>query len=157
MSSDQSQDQSPDQAQAAEARFAEALAASGARDPRDYYREKLRELKRDSPEGYAEGVAYYQQTLIPSIADGKVDPIEAWRDYGLLIARLVAPGHPVAVDAGGRSSPFQPPGDPGDMVLHMPDQSRTRPILVTLPAEPSEAQLATFDWLVSGRQALRTM
>ena len=146
---------SSDQKQAAEARFAEALAATGARDPRDYYREKLRELKHNSPEGYAEGVAYYQQTLIPSIADGEVDPLEAWRDYGLLIARLTARGRPVAVDPAGRSSPFQPPGDPGDMVLHMPDANRERPILVTLPAEPSEAQRATFDWLVAGRRALR--
>ncbi|MXV95124.1 MAG: hypothetical protein F4Y07_12915 [Gemmatimonadetes bacterium] len=146
---------SSDQSQAAEARFAEALAATGARDPRDYYREKLRELKLNSPEGYAEGVAYYQQTLIPSIAGGEADPLEAWRDYGLLIARLTVPGRPVAIDAGGRSRPFQHPGDPGDMVLHMPDTSRARPVLVTLPAKPSEAQLATFDWLVAGRRALR--
>ena len=146
---------SSDQKQAAEARFAEALAATGARDPRDYYREKLRELKHNSPEGYAEGVAYYQQMLIPSIAGGEVDPLEAWRDYGLLIARLMAPGRPVAIAPGGRSRPFQPPGDPGDMVLHMPENSRTRPILVTLPPKPSQAQLATFDWLVAGRRELR--
>ena len=146
---------SSDSAQAAEARFAEALAASGARDPRDYYRERLRELRRASPEAYAEGVAYYQQTLIPSIAGGDADPLEAWRDYGLLIARLTSPGRPVAVDSGGRSSPFRPPGDSGDMILHMPDRSTERPILVTLPAEPSPAQMATFDWLVARRRALR--
>ena len=146
---------SSDPKQAAEARFAEALTATGARDPRDYYREKLRELKHNSPDGYAEGVAYYQKTLIPSIAGGEADPLEAWRDYGLLIARLTAPGRPVAVDQAGRSRPFQPPGDPADMVLHLPDKSGERPILVTLPAEPSEAQMATFDWLVSGRRALR--
>lgn len=145
---------SSDPKQAAEARFAEALAATGARDPRDHYRKMLRELKRNSAEGYAEGVAYYQQTLIPSIADGK-DPLEAWRDYGLLIARLAAPGRPVAVDPRGRSRPFQVPGNPGDMILHMPHRSRERPILVTFPAEPSEAQIATFDWLVAGRRALR--
>ncbi len=145
---------SSDPKQAAEARFAEALAATGARDPRDYYREKLRELKHGNAGGYAEGVAYYQQTLIPSIADGE-DPLEAWRDYGLLIARLTAPGRPVAVDPGGRSRPFQAPGNPGDMILHMPDKSRERPILVTLPPEPSEAQIATFDWLVAGRRTLR--
>ena len=146
---------SSDQKQAAEARFAEALAATGARDPRDYYRDRLRELKHNNPEGYAEGVAYYQQTLIPSIAGGEADPLEAWREYGLLIARLTVAGRPVAVDAGGRSRPFRPPGDPGDMVLHMPDRGRERPILVTLPAKPSQAQLGTFDWLVGGRRALR--
>lgn len=146
---------SSDPKQAAEARFAEALAATGARDPRNYYRDKLRELKHNNPEGYAEGVAYYQQTLIPSIAGGKADPLEAWRDYGLLIARLTAPGRPVSVDPDGRSRPFQPPGERNDMVLHMPGKRRAHPILVTLPPKPSAAQMATFDWLVAGRRALR--
>ena len=144
-----------DPKQTAETRFAEALAASGARDPRDYYRTKLRELKRLNPEGYAEGVAYYQQTLIPSIAGGEADPIEAWRDYGLLIARLTAPGRAVAIDPGGRSRPFEPPGKPVDMVLHLPEANRDRPILVALPAGPTAAQSATYDWLVAGRRALR--
>ncbi len=144
-----------DPKQAADTRFAEALAASGARDPRDYYRAKLRELKRHNPDGYAEGVAYYQQTLIPSIAGGEADPIEAWRDYGLLIARLTAPGRPVAIDPEGRSRPFEPPGNAADMVLHLPESSRERPILVALPAEPTGAQSATYDWLVAGRRALR--
>ena len=145
-----------DPKQAADTRFAEALAASGARDPRDYYREKLRELRRLNPEGYAEGVAYYQNTLIPSIAGGDADPLEAWRDYGLLIARLTAPGRPVAIDAGGRSRSFDPPGEPADMVLHMPDRSRERPILVALPAQPTPAQSATYDWLVAGRRSPRS-
>jgi len=145
-----------DPKQAADTRFAEALAASGARDPRDYYREKLRELRRLNPEGYAEGVAYYQNTLIPSIAGGDADPLEAWRDYGLLIARLMAPGRPVAIDPEGRSRSFDPPGEPGDMVLHMPEKSRERPILVALPALPTPAQSATYDWLVAGRRAPRS-
>ncbi len=145
-----------DQKQAADTRFAEALTASGARDPRDYYREKLRELRRLSPDRYAEGVAYYQNTLIPSIAGGDADPLEAWRDYGLLIARLTAPGRPVAIDPEGRSRPFDPPGEPADMVLHMPEKIRERPILVALPAQPTPAQSATYDWLVAGRRAPRS-
>ena len=144
-----------DPKQAADTRFAEALAASGARDPRDYYREKLRELRRLDPEGYAEGVAYYQNTLIPSIAGGDADPLDAWRDYGLLIARLTAPGRALAIDPEGRSRAFDPPGEAGDMVLHMPEKSRERPILVALPAQPTAAQSATYDWLVAGRRALR--
>ncbi len=140
--------------QAADARFAEALAASGARDPRDYYRDRLRELKRTSPQGYAEGVAYYQNTLVPSIAAGEADPIEAWRDYGLLLARLTAPGRAVAVDATGLSRPFEPPGDTADMVLHLPERTRDRPILVALPPDPTAAQLATHQWLVAGARAL---
>ena len=144
-----------DPKQAADTRFAEALAASGARDPRGYYREKLRELKQVNPEGYAEGVAYYQKTLIPSIAGGDADPLEAWRDYGLLIARLLAPGRAVAIDAEGRSRSFDPPGEHVDMVLHLPEPSRERPILVALPPQPTPAQSATYDWLVAGRRAVR--
>lgn len=143
-----------DPQQAADARFSEALAASGARDPRNYYRDLLRELRRSNPEGYAKGVAYYQNTLVPSIAGGESDPLEAWRDYGFLLARLTAPGRTVAVDATGRSRPFDPPGDPGDMLLHVPDASRERPILVALPPNPTPAQLATHQWLVKGARGL---
>ncbi len=143
-----------DPQQAADARFLEALAAAGARDPRDYYRDRLRELRRANPEGYRKGVAYYQNKLVPSIAEGKVDPLEAWRDYGLLLARLTAPGRAVAVDATGRASPFEPPGNTVDMLLHLPEKSRERPILVALPASPTRAQLATHQWLVIGRRTL---
>lgn len=140
--------------QAADARFEEALAATGARDPRDYYRDRLRELKRANPEGYAEGVGYYRNTLVPSIAAGEADPIGAWREYGLLLARLTAPGRAVAVDATGRSRPFELPGDAADMVLHLPERNRDRALLVALPPQPTSAQLATHQWLVAGGRAL---
>ena len=140
--------------QTADARFAEALAATGARDPRDYYRNRLRELKRNNPDGYAEGVAYYQNTLVPSIANGEADPLEAWRDYGLLLARLAGPGRAVAIDATGRARAFEPGCDAADMVLHLPERSRDRPILVALPPDPTPAQLATHQWLVAGARAL---
>ncbi len=142
-------------AKVAETRLAEALATSGASDPRDHCRETLRALKRSNPAGYEEGVAYYQHTLIPSIANRGAAPLEAWRDYGLLLGRLTAPGRPVAVNPTGRSRAFEPPGDPDDVVLHMPDKNRVRPVLVALPAKPSPAQQATVDWLVTGRRALR--
>lgn len=143
---------------AADQRFAEALAEAGARDPRDYYRERLRELKGANPEGYASAVGYYTDTLLPSIAEGNAEPLAAWREFGLLIARLTAPGRTVAVDAGGRARPYEPPGDSDDMVLHLPEGRGVRGgrvLLVGLPPEPSDAQLATHDWLVAGRRALR--
>ncbi len=142
-----------DSRQAADARFAEALAATGARDPRGYYRGRLRELRHANPGAYAEGVAYYQNTLVPSIAAGDADAIEAWREYGLLLARLTSPGRAVAVDATGRSRPFEPPGDAADMVLHLPEHTRERPILVALPSDPTPAQTATHQWLVRGARA----
>ena len=138
----------------ADARFAAALAAGGARDPRDYYRARLRDLKQSNPQGYADAVAYYQTMLVPSIAEDGADPLVAWRDFGLLLARLSAPGRAVAVDPGGRSRPFEPPGEAEDMILHLPDARNTRALLVGLPPEPSPAQMATHNWLVLGRRAL---
>ncbi len=141
-----------DSQQKADTRFAEALATSGARDPREYYRKQLRELKRSNPEGYAEAVAYYQKELITSIAERGADPLEAWQSFGLLIAGLTSPGRPVAVDPTGRSRPFAPPGKVGDMILHVPDAKNARPLLVGLPPNPSSAQMATYNWLVLGRR-----
>lgn len=139
----------------ADARFEQALAAVGARDPRDYYRDRLRDLKRVNPEGYAEAVAYYRDTLIPSIAEGGAEPLTAWREYGLLIARTTAPGRTVAVDATGRAQPYEPPGDPSDMILHLPHVTKGSALLVGLPPELSAAQTAAYDWLVAGRRAPR--
>jgi len=137
----------------ADARFAAALAAGGARDPRDYYRARLRDLKQSNPLGYADAVAYYQSTLIPSIAEQEADPLTAWREFGLLLARLTAPGRAVAVDATGRSRPFEPPGETADLILHLPDARNARALLVGLPPKPSAAQMATHNWLVLGRRA----
>ena len=138
----------------ADARFEAALASAGARDPRDYYRSRLRELKRSNPEGYADAVAYYQSTLLTSIARRDADPLRAWREFGLMIAQLTAAGRAVAIDPAGRSRPFKSPGSGDDLILHLPDARNQRALLVGLPPKPSAAQAATFNWLVRGRRAL---
>ena len=137
---------------AADARFAAALAETGSRDPRDYYRDHLAELKRSSPAEYADVVAYYEDTLIPSIAEQEADPIAAWREFGVRLAEATAPGRAVAVDRKGRSSPFSPPGEPADMFLHLPEDRQRRALLVGLPPEPSAPQMAAYEWLVLGRR-----
>ena len=139
--------------QKADARFEAALAATGARDPRDYYRTRLRELRQSNPEGYADAVAYYQRTLVTSIAEQDADPFEAWQSFGLRIAQLTAAGRAVAVNPAGRSRPFEAPGRTEDMILHLPDARNRRALLVGLPPEPSAAQMATYNWLVQGRRA----
>ena len=138
--------------QKADARFEAALAATGARDPREYYRSRMLELKRSNPQGYAAAVAYYQSTLVASIAEQDADPLQAWQTFGLRIAELTAAGRAVAVDPAGRSRPFEPPGRSEDMILHLPDARNQRALLVGLPPEPSAAQLATWNWLVRGRR-----
>lgn len=128
-----------------------SLAASGARDPREFYRERLRELKRVSADAYQTAVAYYTETLIPEVAGGERDPLEAWTEYGRRLAAALAPGRTVGVDETGRAHPWER-HEPDRLVLHLPDEKGARALLVGLPASLSDAQRATYDVLVAGKQ-----
>ncbi|HUF76377.1 MAG TPA: hypothetical protein VMM35_08865 [Longimicrobiales bacterium] len=128
-----------------------ALTASGARDPRELYRERLRELKRVSPEAYTSAVAYYTETLIPQVAAGERDPLEAWTEYGRRLAAALAPGHTLGIDETGRAHPWER-HEPDRLVLHLPDEKGGRALLVGLPPTLSDAQRATYDVLVAGKQ-----
>ncbi|MFQ5538270.1 MAG: hypothetical protein ACE5GJ_12560 [Gemmatimonadota bacterium] len=138
----------------ADRRLEEALAEEGARDPREFYRERLRELKQQNPDGYADAVGYYRDELIPRVAAGEAPPLEAWTEYGRRLAEAVAPGRTVSVDRTGRSHPWNgmPPRD--HLILHLPEDAGARALLVGLPAELSRAQRATYDALVGGKHAL---
>ena len=140
--------------QIAEERFEAARQAAGARDPRDFYRDMLRDLKEVNPAGYDEAVRHFQETLVPSIASGEAEPLGAWREYGQLLAELMGPGRTVAVDASGRADPYQSQTPMDRLVLHLPNEKRSRALLVSLPPEPSSAQLATYQLLVKGKQRL---
>lgn len=135
--------------------FEKALEERGARDPREFYRERLRELKNRSPDAYEEAVAYYQETLVPRVASGGEDPLRAWLEYGRKLAELCAQGRTVVVDSTGRARPYQAQDGPGLLVLHLPRANKDRPLLVGLPRDLSPAQKATYDLLVAGRQTLR--
>lgn len=146
----------PDDPQAiADARLEAALAARGARDPREYYRERLRQLREQDRDAYDRAVAHYRDTLLPSISDGSVEPLAAWTEYGRRLAELLAPGRTVALDASGRAQPYRAPAEPDHLVLHLPDGRRTPTLLVGLPPEPTPAQRAAYDWLVQGRTSLK--
>lgn len=132
----------------------QALADSGARDPREFYRDRLRDLKQQNPEGYKGAVRYYRETLIPSVANGEEPPLDAWVEYGRRLADALAPGRTVSIDETGRAHPFDGP-KPDRLVLHLPDGKRGRSLLVGLPADLSPAQRASFDVLVSGKQKKR--
>jgi len=140
----------------ADRRLEEALAREGARDPREFYRERLRELKQTNPDGYAGAVAYYRDTLIPGVASGEAEPLEAWTEYGRHLAESLTPGRTVAVDGTGRSHPYQAPAPRDQLVLHIPDGKGGRALLVGLPAELTPAQRATYDVLVSGKLKLKS-
>ena len=138
----------------ADRRLEAALATSGARDPREFYRERLRELKQADRAAYEQAVGYYRDTLVPSVAQG-ADPIPAWTEYGRRLAALGTPGRTVMVDAGGTAAPYQAPAPPDRLILHLPDGTRGRAVVVGIPAELSRAQRATNDLLVGGKLTLK--
>ncbi|MDH3270950.1 MAG: hypothetical protein OEN56_06435 [Gemmatimonadota bacterium] len=134
--------------------YEQALERTGARDPREFYRERLRTLKDTNPVGYDEAVAYYRETLIPAVASEDGDPVAAWTEYGRRLAHSVSAGRTVSIDASGRSHPYEK-SDPGRLILHLPDDSGSRALLVALPTELTSAQRATYDVLVAGKQRTR--
>ena len=72
----------------ADQRLQSALDERGARDPREFYRGQLRELREANPQGYDDAVRYYKDTLIPSIGSEGADPLVAWTEYGRQLATL---------------------------------------------------------------------
>jgi hypothetical protein len=127
-----------------------ALAEAGARDPREFYRERLRELKRADAGAYETAVAYYRDTLIPRVAGGDCDPLDEWTEYGRRLASALAPGRTVSVDDTGLAREYEGPAR-DHLVLHIPD-GKGRALLVGLPTKLSPAQRATYDVLVEGKQ-----
>ena len=135
--------------------LAEALNASGERDPRDYYRNRLMELKGSNPEGYDAAIEYYRNKLIPLIASGEAEPIVAWTEYGRFLAESLTPGQTVSINPSGESHPYEPTMASGNLVLHIPESGKGgRAILVGLPNDLSPAQRATYDVLVSGKHRM---
>ena len=135
--------------------FEEALGQTGSKDPREFYRKRLREMKADNPDAYREAVAYYENELVPSIAEAGHDPLTAWQRFGCRMAELTVTGKPIEIDVTGRRRPYTPPTPADRMVLYIPQGSKGRALVVGLPPELSAAQLATYDLLVGGRQKMR--
>ena len=128
-----------------------ALATSGARDPRDFYRERLRELKQVNPESSRAAVTYYREVLIPEVASGAGNPLDAWIEYGRTLAEALAPGRTVSIDETGKSHNYEGVDSSG-LILHLPQETGARALLVSLPVTMSSAQRATYDVLVRGKQ-----
>ena len=140
--------------QDADRALAEALERTGARDPRELARERLRELKHNNQAAYEDAVVFYQETLVPTVAGGDADPLLAWTQYGLKLAELTAPGRAVTIDTAGRSVPYEAPAPPEALLLHLPEAQNQKALVVGLPPELTGAQRAAYDWLVAGRRNL---
>jgi hypothetical protein len=138
----------------ADSKLEAALAASGARDPREFYRDRLRALKEADRGAYEQAVGYYRDTLVPAVAGG-ADPLPAWTEYGRKLADLAAPGRTMMIDETGAAAPYQAPAPADRLILHMPEGRGGRALVVGIPAELSRAQRATYDLLVSGKLTLK--
>ncbi len=148
------QDQATNPQEAASRRFEEALEETGARDPRDFYRELLKELKARDQEAFDRAVERWQEGVIEPLARGEGDALARWLHYGLELARTLHPGRTVRIDDDGRAQPLEGDAHWSWLILHLPDRKRERAVPVSIPPKPTPAQQATMDLLVQGRLKL---
>ncbi len=132
-------------------RFETALTEVGARDPREFYRTRLKELREGNPDGFRAAIRYFENELVPAVARADSDPIGEWLEYGRILASLRIDGSTVMIDSSGRSRPYERPVPPDDLVLHLPTSTRETALAVGLPPTLSPAQAATYQLLVSRR------
>jgi len=133
----------------AEARTEQALAESAFHDPRDAYRDRLRNLRKLSPSAYSAAVQYYEETLLPTLLDEATDPLVAWIEYGRRLGQLTSAGRVVSIDATGRAEDYQSLNDPPVLVLHLPEDTAVDALALAVPRAMTDAQHATFDLLIN--------
>lgn len=136
----------------ADARFERALQETGARDPRGFFRDQLRELKSANPDAFRRALRYFDETLIPTVADEGSDPVAEWLEYGRLLASLAVPGRAVQIDAGGRARDYARPVPPDALVLHLPENAARPALVLGIPPRLSPHQRASYDLLVKQSQ-----
>jgi len=136
----------------ADRRFAEALEETGTRDPRDYFRDRLRALREDDRAAYDEAIRFYRERVVEAISGGE-DPIRAWRSYGLHLAERTAPGRTVQIDPEGGGTPYEADAPWDALIIHLPDAVRAPATILGMPAQLSPAQRATCDILAPRQTA----
>jgi hypothetical protein len=142
------------QRQRADARLDGALERAALRDPRPFFRDRLRLLKERDPAAFEEARRYAEEVLLPRVAAEGSDPVAEWFAYGERLSELGGHGRIVSVHPGGRARTLAPPPHPDHLVLHLPDDARTPALVLLAPRHLSPAQQATYDLLVEGKLAL---
>ena len=138
----------------ADARFESALKQAGARDPREFDRKQMVALRDADPEAFRRARAYFEEQLIPAVAAEDSDPRAEGLEYGRVLATLAAKGRTVQIDPTGRAAEYARPVPPDHLVLHLPDRTALKAIVVGIPTTLSPAQRASYDLLVKQAQSL---
>ena len=136
----------------ADARLEAALQDADQQDPRDHFRHALKVLKRANPDGFQDALRYFEEELTPAVA-GEADPLDAWAEYGEMLADALGPGRTVELDSTGRARPVEDLKAARGLVLHIPDDAAVPAVVLRYPRRPSPAQRASHELLVQGRQA----
>lgn len=136
----------------ADARFEQALQAAGARNPRGFFRDQLRDLKVNDADAFRRALRYFDETLIPTVADEASDPIAEWLEYGRLLASLTLPGRAVQIDPAGRARDYARPVPADALVLHLPDNAAKPALVLGIPPKLTPHQRASYDLLVKQSQ-----
>ena len=93
------------------------------------------------------GVRRYEEELIPSIADGSANPLDAWISYGGWLCDQLYGGRLVWIDETGRSTPLEATLPHGALALYLPNRDDQPTILLAAPESPSAYQAAARDLL----------
>jgi hypothetical protein len=131
----------------AEARLDAALAAAGLEDPRPALRAQLKRLRMQDEAAFQQAVRLYDEDVVPALA-ADARALDTWLAYAQRLGEMLAAGRFLAVDPGGRAALYTAPYQPGDLVLHVPDDAAAPTIPAALPAQCSPHQQATLDLLV---------
>lgn len=129
----------------ADAATESAIEAGPYLDFRETYRDRLRWLKESQPDAFARALAHYNEVLVPRVAAGG-DAIREWIGYGEVLGELSGSGRTVSVDETGRAGGA---GEPGGLILHLPDDQKIPALALAVPKHMSDAQAATLRLLVA--------
>ena len=137
----------------AENRTETAITESGFEDFRPAFRERLRRLREDKPAAFAAALRYYEDRLLPVVADESSDALSEWVAYGQRLGELTSAGQTLSIDETGRARPYTAVS-PDQLTLHIPGDTSVEALALLVPRELSHAQRATVDLLLNRARAL---
>src|SRR5690606_2897280 len=112
----------------ADRRLADALEQTGLPDPRGRYRNWLRELRARDEAAFRKALEYFEQQLVPTVAQPDSDPVRARTEHGLRLAQRLRDRHRVRSDTTGRPRPTGAGAPLEDPILHPPPAVRPPPV-----------------------------